>query len=211
MSELLPLAEFAEASVYLVGYAGRDQTAVQAHVDELARHGVPAPTEVPAVWEVPSRLLTQDDTIAVSSADTSGEVEPVIVLGDGEPLLTVGSDHTDRGLERDSMDAAKQANAKVLSERAWPLPDDGRWDRLVLRSAIEVDGEWQLYQEAELSALLPPSWYLDRFGRNGPTVIFCGTVPTVGDLVTDAKAFRAELIDPDTGESLSCEYRIDRR
>ena len=192
----------------LVGYSGRDRAAVQAHVDELARHGVPEPAEVPAVWEVPLALLAQTEVVRVGRG-TSGEAEPVIVVSDGDAWLTVGSDHTDRELERTSMDDAKRACQKVVARHRWKLPDDDAWDRLVLRSSIEVDGRWEPYQESTLDALLPPSWFTSRFGGDGDVVVFCGTVATVGDLVTRATAFRAELEDPATAETLVCVYRID--
>ncbi|HUQ38819.1 MAG TPA: DUF2848 family protein [Acidimicrobiales bacterium] len=209
----LDIAELREPHLVLVGYSGRDQAAVQAHVDELLRHGVPAPTKVPAIWEVPASLLSQQPDLVVRTDGTSGEAEPVIVVHGGRHYLTVGSDHTDRDLERIDMDEAKAACSKVLAPECWPLPGDDTWDAIGLRSEIEVDGLWQLYQEATLASLLPPSWYLSRFVGEAPTtdtVIFCGTVATVGDLVTDATAFRATLTDAAGGRSLVCEYRIKR-
>lgn len=188
----------------LVGYSGRDEAAVRAHVDELARHGVPAPAEVPAVWEVAVDLLTTDDEIKVLAGATSGEAEPVLILRDGEARLAVGSDHTDRDLERTDMDAAKRACPKVVSDASWPLP--ASWDDIELRSEVLVDGEWRPYQQSTLAALRPIEWFVERFGNDGDAVVFCGTVPVIGDLVTSAEGFRAELRRD--GGALRCEYKI---
>ena len=197
-----------EQRLVLVGYAGRDQAAVQAHVDELAAHGVPVPREVPAVWEVPASLLSSDAVVKVDGAATSGEAEPVLLLRDDGTFLAVGSDHTDRDLERTDMDAAKAACPKLVSPDFWALPDvRDEWDAIELRSDVLVDGGWRPYQQATLSELLEPEWYLSHF--DAPAVVFCGTVPAADGLVTDATAFRAELRRPN-GEVLRCEYEIGR-
>lgn len=193
----------------LVGYAGRDQAAVQAHVDELAAHGVPAPREVPAVWEVPVSLLCSDSVVKVNGTATSGEAEPVLLLRDDGAFVAVGSDHTDRDLERTDMDAAKAACPKLVSRDVWPLASvRDEWDAIELRSEVLVEGEWRPYQRAVLGELLEPEWYISCFPA--PAVVFCGTVPASDGLVTNASAFRAELRRPSDGAVLRCEYEIGR-
>jgi hypothetical protein len=193
----------------LVGYSGRDQTAVQAHVDELLEHGVPAPDEVPAVWEIPVALATQAGKVTAPAGRTSGEVEPVLVASRGRVYVTVGSDHTDRELERDSMDAAKEACPKVLAERCWAVDDvRSRWDDLELTSTVCVDGDWRTYQRGSLGQLLPPEWFLERFTSEGDVVVFCGTVPAADGLETSASAFRATLTVPNGGPQLACQYDV---
>lgn len=184
--------------VVIVGFSGRDEAAVRLHVAELAAEGVPAPESVPAFWEVPSYLLTQDASIAVASEATSGEAEPVLVGADGEVFLTVGSDHTDRELERVSYEKAKLACPKVIARACRPAPDD--WDALMLRSRSERDGAWRTYQEAALAHLRPIAWFLERLGDG--SVMFCGTVPTIGGLETRATSFEAEL------DGMRCCYEI---
>ena len=193
----------------LVGYAGRDQAAVQAHVNELAAHGVPAPAEVPTVWEVPASLLCSDSVVKVNGTATSGEAEPVLLLRDDGAFVAVGSDHTDRDLERTDMDAAKAACPKLVSRDVWPLASvRDEWDQIELRSDVLVDGEWRPYQRAVLAELLEPEWYINCF--RAPAVVFCGTVPAGDGLVTNASAFRAELHRPSDGAMLRCEYEIGR-
>ena len=198
-----------EQRLVLVGYSGRDQAAVQAHVEELLAHGVPAPAEVPAVWEVPASLLSSDAVVKVNGASTSGEAEPVLLLRDEGAFVAVGSDHTDRDLERTDMDAAKAACPKLVSRTAWTLASvRDEWDQIELRSDVLVDGEWRPYQRAVLGELLEPEWYISCFPA--PAVVFCGTVAAADGLVTNATAFRASLRRPSDGAVLVCEYEIGR-
>ncbi|MGQ0433296.1 MAG: DUF2848 family protein [Microthrixaceae bacterium] len=194
--------------VAIVGYAGRDAAAVEAHVRELAEHGVAPPTEVPNVWMVPAALLSQATTIDGRRGETSGEVEPVLVLAEEGWHLAVGSDHTDRKLEAESMEAAKRACAKVVSGACVGLERVGSdWDAVTLSSDICVRGEWIQYQRGTLADLRPLDWYQSRFAGRVGLVVFCGTVPTVGALRTDGEAFRGRLRLPD-GDELVVEYEV---
>lgn len=198
--------------VVLVGYSGRNADEVRAHIAELAEHGVPAPAEIPALWEVPTDLLSQEPKIEAPRSGTSGEAEPVLLFRSGEVFVTVGSDHTDRQLERTSMDLAKCAFPKVVGKRCWPLASvRAIWDRLVLRSDVESNGAWRRYQEASLEQLLEPEWFADRFGGVGDTVVFCGTVSALNGVDTAAEGFRASLYNPINRQQLSCLYRIGTR
>ena len=88
---------------------GRDEAAVRRHIEELAAHGIDAPPATPIFWLLPNWLLTlAPATTQVHTAKSSGEVEPVLLrMPDGEVFVTVGSDHTDRDLERSSLLLAK--------------------------------------------------------------------------------------------------------
>ena len=97
--------------IICAGYTGRDQTNVVKHVEELKKLGVPAPEKVPTYYLVPSYLIFTDTELGafeVKGEESSGEVEYVAILQkSGDILLTVGSDHTDRWLERISIERAK--------------------------------------------------------------------------------------------------------
>jgi hypothetical protein len=54
------------------GWSGRDSSALQAHIDELAHLGVPPPTRVPIYMNLSPGLLTQADEMQVVSGTTSG-------------------------------------------------------------------------------------------------------------------------------------------
>jgi 4-hydroxyphenylacetate 3-monooxygenase len=203
----------ADAEVVVAGYTGRDPEAVQAHIAELAHHGVPAPDSVPAFYPVGIELLaTAPGPIDVAGDRTSGEAEPVIVrLPGGELYVTIGSDHTDRELERTSIPLAKRACPKVMSTALWPLAavEEG-WDDLVLASDVgpaAVD-----YQRGTLAGLRRPREILAMIDDAGladagrTLVVFLGTVPLIGGDFSFAPRFRARLIDERRGRELAREY-----
>lgn len=198
--------------VVVVGFSGRDDAAVRRHIDELALEGIEAPSEVPHVWEFDSGLLTQGDTIDGRAGATSGEAEPVLILTQGAAFVGVGSDHTDRHLERTSLDDAKAACKKVVSRECWPLDAvRARWDSLRLEARTRRGDGWVEYQRSTLADILPVDWFLDRFSANGDAVVFCGTVPTLDGMDTSATGFEAALSDPESGRRLRCRYDIRER
>jgi hypothetical protein len=139
------------------GWTGSDEAARDAHIAELAAHGVPRPSRVPISVELSRYLLTHASEISVTSDTTSGEVEFVLIVTPDGVLVTVGSDHTDRDIERHSIPASKQACAKCLPEAAWTLDDVApHWNKLMLRSWVWVHGVngRMLYQEASVTAIL---------------------------------------------------------
>ncbi len=196
--------------MFAAAYTGRGADAVQRHIDELAAAGVPPPARVPFAFPVLPRLLEIDPgTINVYGAATSGEAEPVIVLLDGEPrYVGLGSDHTDRVLERTSIEMSKQVCPKVLALDVWELADiSERWDSL--RLTASSDG--RPYQNSSLATMLPPAELVNVVPRAqlGPVaVLFCGTVPLVGDLDFGSR-FDATLIDDAANRSLHVGYYVE--
>ena len=71
------------------GWVGRDKKALQAHIDELAEHGVPGPTRTPIYMNFSTYLATTSDAIEVVSDESSGEVESL--FSKREITLTLGS------------------------------------------------------------------------------------------------------------------------
>jgi hypothetical protein len=100
------------------GWVGRDKRFLQAHIDELAQHGVPAPTRVPIYLNFSPSLTTTSDVVYVISPETSGEVEYVVLKGADRTYVGVGSDHTDRGFEKFSIPASKHLYSKIPIHRA---------------------------------------------------------------------------------------------
>ena len=72
--------------------------------------------------------MRQTEALVVGGAGTSGEVEPVVVVAGGEYFLTVGSDHTDRDLERHDIAASKAACTKVIGTTCIPVSGIAEWD-----------------------------------------------------------------------------------
>lgn len=172
------------ARLIVAGYTGRDQDAVAEHIAELAAIGVPPPATVPAFYDLDPGLLSTDAVIEVAGPDTSGEVEPVVVRHDGRYFLGVGSDHTDRELEKTDVAASKAACPKPLGDTVVPLDLDTTardaldWD--ATGAGSEVDG--QQYQQGTLAALRTPADVLARLAvalpdTDGDLVLFGGTLP----------------------------------
>lgn len=167
-------------ALVVAGYTGRDEAAVKEHIDELAAIGVPPPESVPAFYSLDSALLTQDPNITLAGGNTSGEVEPVLVRSGGRLYLAVGSDHTDRDVERDSVAVSKAICSKPVGRRLLELAAGFDWDTVSARSW--VDG--RLYQDGMLRILRVPTDVLDLYDDTFPgardTVMFGGTVPVIG-------------------------------
>ncbi len=201
--------EIADYSCFAAGYTGRNRAAIDAHIRELEEHGIARPRRVPSCFPLLPRLLVAGASrVDVYGHSTSGEIEPVLVLQDGRPAyVAVGSDHTDRELERHSIPHSKQACPKVISREVWAFESVAdRWDDLTLASWS--DGE--LYQSARLEAMLPVDQLIATVPaqrRSGQVVLFCGTVALFGPLRFGAH-FNGSLGDPVTGKSLTVGYDV---
>lgn len=175
---------FAPARLVVAGYTGRDADTVAHHIDELAAIGIPPPSRVPMRYDLDPALLTTDATTPVSGRRTSGEVEPVLLRRGGRWYLGVGSDHTDRDLERDDIGRSKAACPKPIGPVVVALPGDpagggldAEWDTAIVASRVDGDA----YQDGRLSALRTPDDLLTRLADAVTGVddvaVFAGTVP----------------------------------
>lgn len=203
---------FEAKHLVIAGWTGRDAAAIEHHIEELSALGVPAPSAVPLFYRVGTNQLSQDDTVQVVGSETSGEAEPLLFLHAGDYFVSIGSDHTDRALEAHSVALSKQICVKPVARIAWRLAEVlDRWDSLVLRSWIEEDGEWRIYQEGTLAALRPPADLIARCtAADGEPqegfAMTCGTVAAIGG-IRPAARFRMELADAHSGRRISHEYR----
>ncbi len=196
------------------GYTGRDQAAVQAHVDELRAHGIAAPKRVPSLFAgIPARLTT-GSAITVTGELTSGEAEFIITRHEGELLIGVGSDHTDRDLEAQSIVKAKNVCDKPVAAGLWPAIElIDHWDELILRATAWRGDEEVAYQSGALARMLPLDALVadveDRVGAIDGDVLFSGTFALLTDGFVYGPRFRAELLDPVLDRTLTCEYTVD--
>lgn len=191
---------FTARRLLVAGYTGRDPAAVDAHIAELARHGVPPPEHAPWIFVADPARLQIGGTVWAYDGTSSGEAEYVLLIDEDGVFVCIGSDHTDRGLERLSIERSKQVYPRVLSEQAWPLDDLlPRWDALRLRSWAGDGGRLTRYQDGTLGQLIRPERLLEIIGPDpGPgTVVFSGTLPVLGGEVRPAQRFEAELAAPD--------------
>jgi len=199
-------------NLIVAGWTGRDVTALEHHIQELAALGVPRPSSVPVFYRASVSLLTQTRRLQVLGDDTSGEVEPVLFgLPDGM-YLGVGSDHTDRKAEAMGVALSKQLCGKVVSEELWRFDDvAAHWDRLVIRSFATINGQRLLYQEGALAGMRTPSDLLSLYDGSTTlkpyTAMFCGTVGAIGG-IRPASRFEMEIEDPVLGRMLKHGYEI---
>ena len=107
--------EIEPATLIVAGWTGRDETTLRHHIEELAAIGVPRPSSVPVFYRISTANLTQATYLEVLGANTSGEVEPVIVCLNDGLWLGLGSDHTDRKAETMGIALSKQLCGKPLA------------------------------------------------------------------------------------------------
>lgn len=197
----------------LAGYTGRDQSAVAAHVAELADHGIAPPPRIPAAYAAAATRMTTAGEIWVGGQQTSGEAE-FILLRSGEGwLVGVGSDHTDRALESESIAKAKQSCDKPVSAAFWDFADvREHWDELTLNAWVGTASGEQVYQSGRLADLMTPGAIRAELAARVPgaddAAIFSGTLPVIGGEFNYGSSFRAELADPVLNRSLRCSYRV---
>jgi hypothetical protein len=197
----------------IAGWTGRDPEAVNHHIAELAQIGVQPPREVPMFYRVGASLMTQANAIEVIGADSSGEVEFVLVSSGDRIFVGVGSDHTDRKVETYGVTVSKQVCAKPVSSELWPLDEiETHWDQLILRSFVTRAGERILYQEGSVARMLAPKELIARLPDSpgalpSGTAMFCGTLPALGP-VAGGELFEVELIDSLRNKRLDHRYAV---
>lgn len=200
---------FEASRVLLAGYTGRDQEVVKRHIKELKKIGVPAPEKAPTLYRVGTYLITNEKEVEVKGDKTSGEVECAILIDDKAIYVTVGSDHTDRELEKVNVEKAKQMCQKVIAKEAWLYSEvKDHWDNVILRSYAIKEGKKVLYQEDKLKALLGVEDLLKRFNiKERGTVLFSGTIQLKGKLIYSDE-FQIEMEDPELDRIIRHGYRV---
>lgn len=145
---------------------------------------------------------------------TSGEAEIVLVFGDTseDVFVTVGSDHTDRGLETVDINKSKQVCDKPFASKAWKLEEViDHWDELLLSSQVYVNGKWEDYQRHQISAVISydeiKSFLVGKDIDLKNSIIFSGTVPLLNGFKYGEK-FRMVFTDPVTKDEIISEYSI---
>ena len=200
------------------GYVGRDRQAVVAHIEELGKEGVPPPPSVPMIFPVLGHNITTADKIEVVGSKTSGEAEFALLLNSGGVFVAVGSDHTDRDIERHSIIKSKQVCPNLISKQVWNYDDvKSGWDDLILQSKVtKADGdEAILYQKAPLESIISAAELMELVkskmidGMVDGLVIFSGTLPVLTDEIIYGSHFRCELIDQRIDRVLACDYQIN--
>lgn len=208
-------------ALIVAGYTGRDESAVREHIEELAAIGIAPPAQVPMLYQLDPALLTSGKSVEIGDGLATGEVEPVFIRHNDRWYLGVGSDLTDRDVEREDVHTSKAVCPKPINGTAVRLPDDVNsggfddiWDQIEATSY--VDGE--LYQEGSLKGLRPPSDLIprvieaSRLRRDyaGDIVVFAGTIPVIDGTFRSGATWEARLALPD-GRTLIHKHEFFRR
>lgn len=206
--------ELADFRGVVAGYTGRDASAVRHHIDELAAIGVAPPPEVPMFYSVEAASVNSDPEYRDSTNLTSGEVEPVYIRHRGTYYLGVGSDHTDRDLERIDIGSSKRACPKPVGAEVVRIGSVAELAALDLDGSLArctVDG--RLYQEGGLGGLRTAAdvigRLLERFElvEDDDFVCLGGTLPLLDGAFAAGEYWHIEIELPD-GSRLAHDYRM---
>ena len=198
--------------VVIAGWTGRDAVARDRHIAELEAIGIARPASTPIYYRVAARRLTTAASIEVSGAESSGEVEFVLIRANGQTYITTGSDHTDRKVEAYSVTVSKQMCDKPLASTLWLLDEViAHWDKMILRSFAWIDGARVLYQEGKLDGMLPVADLIQRGFADAEMpegcAMFGGTFAAKGG-IQPARRFEFELEDPVLKRSIRHGYDV---
>lgn len=200
--------------VILCGYTGRDQSAVQRHIEELKKDGIEPPSSVPTFYPKPPQGMALEGDIQVEGHETSGEVEYVLLVDGNRVYVAVGSDHTDRELERINILKSKQVSPAILSRNLWNYKEiKDNWDQIEIRSWVLREGKRTLYQDSTLGTILPPEELIRLVqqqvkGSLKGIAIFSGTPPLVTEKIVFTDRFECELLDPVLKRKITIGYSI---
>jgi hypothetical protein len=205
--------DFRPRQLVIAGWAGRDEAAIEHHIQELEAIGVRRPRAVPLFYRVAAALLTTAAEIQVAGGDSSGEAEAVLIKHDDTFWVGIGSDHTDRKVETYGVTVSKQICAKPVGPELWRFADVApHWDQLILSSHVVNGGERKLYQQGPMSTLRAPMDLVALYEKEGNsfgpgTAMLCGTVPVHGGF-QPSERFEIELHDPVLKRSLKHAYSV---
>ena len=199
----------------VAGWTGRDVVAMEAHIRELEEVGIPRPARTPIFYRNAVLHLSTARVLEVTGDNTSGEAEFIIARIDGENWVGIGSDHTDRELEKQGITIAKQICDKPMGGDFWRYSEVAdHWDELQLRATITEGGKEVVYQEGPVSKMRSPEELIAMFGKEDATggfrdgdAMMCGTLAAIGG-IRPASRFSCELIDPVLSRRISHTYDI---
>lgn len=195
----------------LAGFAGRSAKEIEAHVEDMARQGVPRPASFPTFWPVLPHLLTQAEAIAVYGRETIPEIEYVLFAWQGIAYVTLGNDQCDVEVEaRLSSEKSKNLCQKIVAHEAWRLSDVlTHWDDLQL--TLSCNGT--LVQQDRLGALIRPENLRDKVAaldgdRDDGRMIFSGTIAAQAPLPPPPYDVTMRLTDERLGREIRHDFRV---
>ncbi len=199
--------------VAVLGFTSRNKELLEKHKSELGIGNAEKVDLYPRVYWIDPTRLTPNGEIFVVGNNTSGEVEYFALFDNGEFYITVGSDHTDRELEKISIHKSKQVCNKVISNEFWKYSDVyGHFDKLILESYVFNTAGAKLYQRGKVGDILEFE-ELSKIAKNNCTdcerlCFFSGTVPTINGKFEFAERWKMVLIDPVLNRKIEQTYTV---
>jgi len=201
---------FDVSRVYNLGFTIRDKEKMQRHLDEVEGVHVDWPERPPVIFPISAWATIQSSDVPVQYDRTSGEIEIVTIVNDGQLYVTCGSDHTDRELEKTDIPWSKQVAPNVIAPTVWPWVDVAdHWDEVQLESYVNG----KLYQKAGVAEFWTPKEMVDSVkGRipelPGARIFFSGTVVSVDEVLDFGTEWTLKMIDPVAGKTIQHDYTV---
>jgi len=200
-----------------LGRTSRNPSDIMKHLEELKKAGIKVSPSIPSYNpKIRDRITTDNKIEVLPNSKTSGEVEYVLLFtSDSNFYVAVGSDHTDRELEKQNVVLSKQICLNVISPEIWHYKDiKDHWDDLIMRAWIKKDGNRQLYQEGKLGEMLSPEELIEKVrlrvsGDLTGAVVYSGTFPIIGGKLNFSPYFEFELMDEKKGKSIRHSYHAE--
>lgn len=215
-SDVAKPLNFEVRKLILAGYTFRDQEQIRKHLEEEKKEGFTASVEFPRFGpKLRDKITTSDRIEVLPGFKTSGEAEFVVLIDGSNIYIGIGSDHSDRDTEKYDMWISKQMCPCVISKKVWPYEDvKDHWDNIIKRAWVDNKGQRQLYQEIKLEKFMKPEEIVDKAkerveGDLTGTVIYAGTEAAIGGEIIYSSYFEAELVDEQTGRTITCAYSIE--
>lgn len=209
--------EFPIGRVYNLGFTMRDEAKMQAHLDEVAKEGVPPPStdNPPIIFPISPWATITDTLVTVQYAKTSGEIEIVTLARGDELYVGVGSDHTDRDLEAINIPWSKQVAPNVLAPTVWDWKEVApHWNEVLLESYVSEAGNRKLFQQAGVAEFWTPVEMRDSLdGRiklveEGFLMLFSGTVVSIDGQLKYGREWTISMIDPVLERRIEHTYHV---
>lgn len=211
--------EFIVNRMFNYGSAVKDPEFVRKHHAEVNKLGIVLPNRgvLPRMYHLSDWTLTTADEITVQGNETSGEAELVFLDDGGEILVGVGSDHTDRKLEKFSIHYGKQVCQNVLAPKVWLLREiEDHLDQVVMECETETAGVKALYQRVNVDVFMEPRKLMGlvyertSVPHGSGVVLFSGTVPTIDNALYYADKWTIRLTDTVLNRMIEHTYAVKR-
>lgn len=172
----------------------------------------------PVAFLVPTFNATTSHLIQMYDNANNAEVEYVVIIDQAAKIYaSVGSDHTDRDLERTGGPPKSRLVApKVVARDIWPYDEvKDHWHDLIMRAYVYRDDEPRLCQEETLKALLAVEDLIDITRRQTGledmrcSVLFGGTIPFLGRTFPRGRRWDLELFDPVLDRKIEHHYDVE--